>query len=295
MNKLILALVFLIAIGVNSCQKNIKKNELTNPFFVYNFGGLENLTPQAQINTLKSIGYDGISLRMAKEEHIAQLNEFIQLADNTSDFKIYSVFVRYNFNDSEQDRNRWKKVVDSITDKNIALWFIFGKKEVGINDEQVENILRNVVNYSASKKVPVTLYPHSWCYFYSAEQSLPMVEKINHPNLKLALHTCHELKAGNGNRLDEVVINVKDYLSFVTIAGASKKMDTTSRRSMDNSTIMPLEDGDFDYAPFFKALKTINYKKPVGYINFGFEKEPEQYLPESLEEWGVIKSNYLNY
>ena len=271
MKKSILGCLFLISIFGANCQQDKIKNDLFNPFFVYNFGGLENLAPQKQIHTLKSNGYDGIALRMAKEEHVAQLNEFIDIANKTSDFKIYAVFVRYNFNDSEQDRNRWKEVVDIIKEKNIALWVIFGKQEAGVNDEQVEHILRHMVNYSDTKKVPVTLYPHSWCYFYTAEQSLPMVKKINHPNLKLALHTCHEQKAGNGNRLDEVVYNVKDYLSFVTIAGASKELDTTSRRSLDRGTIMPLEDGNFDYTSFFKALKTANYKGPVGYINFGFD------------------------
>ena len=295
MKKSILGGLFLISIFGANCQQDKKKDDLFNPFFVYNFGGLENLAPQKQIHTLKSNGYDGISLRMAKEKHVAQLNTFIEIADKTSNFKIYSVFVRYNFNDPEQDRNRWKEVVDIIKEKNIALWIIFGKQEAGVDDEQVERILRDMVNYSDAKKVPVTLYPHSWCYFYTAEQSLPMVKKINHPNLKLAVHTCHELKAGNGNRLDQVVYNVKDYLSFVTIAGASKELDTTSRRSMDKGTILPLEDGDFDYAPFFKALKTINYKGPIGYINFGFDKAPEEYLPKSLETWGKLKSNYLNY
>ncbi len=295
MKKTIFGCILAVVTLIMSCQSNKKKEDLLNPFFVYNFGGLENLSPEVQIQTLKSNGYDGICLRMAEEEHVAELNEFIEIADKTSDFKIYSVFVRYNFNDSEEDRNRWKDVVDIIKEKNIALWVIFGKKEEGVNDEYVEAILTDMVNYSATKKVPVTLYPHSWCYFYTAEQSLPMVEKINHPNLKLAVHTCHEQKAGNGDRLDEVVNNVKDYLSFVTIAGASKELDTTSRRSLDRGTIMPLEDGDFDYTSFFKALKTANYKGPVGYINFGFDKAPEEYLPKSLETWEKLKSNYLNY
>lgn len=294
MKKSILGCLFLISIFGADCQQDKKNEALINPLFVYNFGGLEKLTPKEQIHILKSNGYNGISLRMAKEEHVAQLNEFIDRADKTADFKIYSVFVRYNFNDSEQDRNRWKDVVDIIKEKNIALWVIFGKPEAGVNDEYVEAILRDMANYSVSKKVPVTLYPHSWCYFYTAEQSLPMIEKINHPNLKLAVHTCHELKAGNGDRLDEVVNNVKDYLSFVTIAGATKILDTTSRRTMDKGTIMPLEDGDFDYTPFFKALKNINYKGPVGYINFGFDEEPQEYLPKSLEAWKQIKPNYLN-
>ncbi len=276
-------------------QQGVNSSNNTNSFFAYNFGGLEDMSPQEQINMLKKTGYDGISLQMEKVAHVAQLSKFIELVTNTPHFKIYSVFVRYNFNDPEEDKNRWKAVVDLIGNKEIDLWFIFGKTTPDANDSLVEAILRNVVNYAASKKVKVILYPHSWCYFYSAEQSLPMVKKINHPNLTLAVHTCHELKAGNGDRLDAVVNNVKEYIGAVTIAGAAAEPDATSRRTMDRTTILPLEDGVYDLAPFLKALKKINYKGPVGYINFGFDKKPEQYLLKSMKEWKRLQGNYLNY
>lgn len=279
----------------NEAPTNEKIAEKNNPFFAYNFGGLQNYSPAEQIKLLKGYGYDGITLQMAKGKNVEKLIEFIDLVSNTENFKIYSVFVRYNFDQPEEDRNRWKEVVNMISGKDIDLWFIFGKPVEGVNDEQVEGILRNVVTYADSKNVPVTLYPHSWCYFDTAEKSLPMVKKINHPNLKLALHTCHELKGGNGGRLAEVVDNVKDYLSFVTIAGAAKEMDMSSRKSMDATSIQPLEDGEYDFTPFLIALKDAEFKGPVGYINFKFDKQPEKYLPESLAEWERLKSLYLNY
>ena len=298
-----ICLIYFVLVGCSVIKKTDFKNNKeifneknkikVNPFFAYNFGGLEKLTPKEQINTLKKYGYDGITLRMAKAEHVDQFLEFSKIIDNTEDFKIYSVFVRYNFADTDTDRNRWKEVVDLIENKDIDLWFIFGKPEQGIDDNHVEGVLRNVVTYSASKNVTVTLYPHSWCYFYTAEQSLPMVKKINHPNLKLAVHTCHELKAGYAGRLAEVVDNVRGYISFVTIAGASNEVDMTSRKTMDNTSILPLEDSEYDFAPFLKALNNIDYKGPVGYINFGFDKNLDDYLPKSMEEWKRLKNNYL--
>ena len=55
------------------------------------------------------------------------------------------------------------------------------------------------------------------------------------------------------------------------------------------------EDGKYDYAPFLEALKEAEFKGPVGYINFKFDKEPDDYLPRSMEEWKRLKNNYLNY
>jgi sugar phosphate isomerase/epimerase len=265
-----------------------------NPFFAYNFGGLEDLPPAEQVKLLKDNGYDGITLRMAKAEHVDEFLEFDKIVNATPNFKIYSVFVRYNFADSQVDKNRWKAVVDLIENKGIDLWFIFGKPEPGVDDEHVEAILRNVVSYAATKKVPVTLYPHSWCYFETSEDCLPMVKKINDPNLKMALLTCHELKAGNGDRLVEVVNKVKDHISFMVISGASQEVDITSRKSMDATTIQPLEDGEYDFSNFLKTLAKANFKGPVGYINFKFNKAPETYLPESIKEWNRLKTQYLN-
>lgn len=294
MNRILI--VSLIILVFFSCSAGNKKIE-TNPFFVYNFGGLENYTPKQQIDLLQKMGYDGICLRMAKAEHVDELANFILAAEKYPDFNIYSVFVRYNFQEPKVDRNRWREVVDIIQDKGIALWFIFGKPQPGVSEQNIEDILRNVVDYSARKNVAVTLYPHSSCYFYSTEQALPMVKKINHPNLKLAVHLCHEMRAGNANRMDEVVKNAAGYISFVTLSGADKEVDMTSPRTMDKSTIKPLGEGEYDLSSFLKALKEINYKGPVGFINFKIDEDrkPEEYLPESLKAWKALKKKYLKY
>lgn len=276
----------LIISFANSTTQFLQAGE--RPFFCYNFGGLENYTPRKQIEVLHQSNFDGICLQMAKTNHVQNLDSFIIIADELPNFKIYAAFIRFNFNDNEDDKSRWRTVVDKIAGKGIDLWVIFGKPETEVGDEQVEVFLREIVEYAADKKVTVTLYPHSHCYFYSAEQALPMVKKINHPNLGLAVHTCHELRAGNGHRLDEVVLNVQDYLRFVTIAGADEEVDRTSPRTMDKSTLKSLRNNNFDFSPFVKSLKQIKYKGSVGFINFKVDdagEVPEKYLPESRKEW----------
>lgn len=291
-------LCFLILISISSCgtKRNGSINQKNNPFFVYNFGGIDKYTPERQVALLQEIGYDGISIQVTTPKHVEDLREFISISKKAN-FKIFSVFVRYNFQNDEFDRNRWKEVVEIIKGKDIALWFIFGKEQKGVTADSVENILRTVVDFATKNKVPVTLYPHSTCYFASAEQALPLVQKINSPNLKLAVHLCHEMRAGNANRMDEVVKNVASYIGFVTLAGADKEVDTKNAYTMDKSTIKPLGEGEYDISPFLKALKRINYKSPVGFINFKIDenKSPEEYLPASLQAWEKLKNRYLNY
>jgi len=291
LRKNIIVAVFL-SIILSSYTSTEKEN---NPFFVYNFGGLENLSPKEQVAYLQTMGYNGISLRMAKAEHVDDMPAFLAEAALYPNFKIYSAFVRYNFQDAEVDKNRWREVVDLIEDQDVALWFIFGKPQEDVTEEKVEEILREVVAYAAEKNVPVTLYPHDKCYYYTAEQALPVVKRINHPNLKLALHLCHEMKAGNVDRLDEVVNNVHEYISFVTLSGSDKVVDRSSPRSVDRSTIKPLNKGDFDIYNFIEPLKKVAYKGPVGLLNFKIDKDypMDDYLLESLKKWKEL-SKYLN-
>lgn len=153
------------------------------------------------------------------------------------------------------------------------------------------------MNFATEKKVSVTLYPHSTCYFASAEQALPLVKRINSPNLKLAVHLCHEMRAGNTNRMNEVVQNVAPFIGFVTLAGADKEVNRKNAYTMDKSTIKPLGEGEYDLSTFLIALKSINYKGPVGFINFKIDenKAPKEYLPASLQTWKKLKRTYFNY
>ena len=73
MNKILS--IFILSILIFSCvespgskaqgQQNKNQEETkvatNNPFFAYNFGGLENLPPATQIKLLKDNGYDGIT------------------------------------------------------------------------------------------------------------------------------------------------------------------------------------------------------------------------------------------
>ena len=287
------SLLIMLLFACRSTDKLQEHEKENNPLYAYNFGVLESYSPKEQIETLHSFDYKGITFPIANSNDIIEIDEYISNANLIEEFHIYSVFFRYNFDNSEEFKENWKQVIDKIEGEKIDLWFVFGRNKSNVNEQFVESKLREVVSYATEKGVTVVLYPHSNCYFDHAEQALPMVKKISSPNLMLAVHSCHEMRAGNGDRLDEVVLNVKDYLGAVTIAGANKVVDTSTPRTIDQSTIQPLEDGEFDFAPFLRALNTISYKGPVGFINFKIEKEPSDYLPKSLKVWKKWKSKYL--
>lgn len=289
LNILLIVILSVQSISSVGSEKN-EKCTVKWPLTAYNFGGLDKFSPEEQIDLLHKIGYKGIIIRGATASNVQNLDRFIVKADMISEFDIQAIFIRYNFTDKEEDKDRWKTVVDKIAGSKIQLWVIFGKDALGINDEFIESKLREIVNYSCPKDVEVILYPHSTCYIESAEEALPFVEKINHPQLKLAFHLYHEIRAGNGSRIDAVFEEVKDKLGAVTMAGTDSIADFSLPRNMNTSTIKILGQGNFDMRKFIKPLSKSGYKGSVGFMNFKIEEKPEVYMESSLKEWEILIS-----
>ena len=271
-----------------SSVKNAGQQKIATPTYQiasYNYGGLEKLSPTNQINLLEKFGYNQIVLKSETIDDFNNIDEFIRLVAEGGRIKINAIFERYNFNDPPERKERWKKVVDKISFKNIQLWIIIGKKIPGIADSVIINKLIEISIYAKQKKVEVILYPHSDCYIASAEEALVFVEKINQPNLKLALHLYHEIRAGNGARISAVFENVKHRLGAVTLAGTDMVADYTNSKTRDTSTIKPIGSGNFDLADFIVPLMKSKYKGTVAFMNFGITENPLIYLPRSLMEW----------
>jgi sugar phosphate isomerase/epimerase len=281
--------LLLIVISIGACQslekKELKTAKNTWPISSYNFGGMENMSVEEQVALLRKSGYQGITLRIAKDIDFKNLPDFLSEADKFDDFSINALFVRYNFDDSVERRESWTDVVDQIAGKNIQLWVIFGKKVEGYGNVFVENKLREIVDYAKQKEVEVVLYPHSSCFFESAEEGMPLVEKINDDNLKIAFHLYHEVRAKNGHRIHEVLNVIEHKLGAVTLAGTDSVADYSSPRTRDTSTIKPLGEGTFDLKQFALELNKTEYSGYIGLMNFHLKEAPEVYLPRSKGIW----------
>jgi len=255
------------------------------PVSSYNFGGLQGLCVEDQISRLRSAGYQGIILRNASDSDFAKLPEFLSESEKYDDFRVSAAFVRYNFDDPVEDKERWRTVVDHLAGQNIQLWVVFGKKVEGYTNGFVEKKLKEITTFADSNQVEVVLYPHSSCYFESAEEALPLIQKIDHDNLKVAFHLYHEIRAGNGGRIAEVLSAIKHKMGAVTIAGTDSVADYSSPLARDTSTIKPLGKGTFDMKIFSNQLLKTGYSGDVGIMNFKLKPSPEVYLSESREIW----------
>jgi len=289
--RLVVLALIVCNIQLSVAQKQNRK-ATSYPLVAYNFGSLGKLSPLNQIQILKQTAYKGLVLNSQTYEDSVNLNIFIDALQNDKQFRIHALMIRYNFNEEVQVREKWKMWVDKIAGKNIELWVIFGKKTDGFGTEFIEKKLKEITNYARSKKVKVILYPHSKCVIASAEEALPFVKKINDPNLQLAVHLCHEIRAGNGARMKAVFENVNPYIGAVTVCGTDSVADFSQPKLMDTSTIKPIGKGNFDMRNFMEPLRKSGYKGIVGFINFKIDEDPESYLKSSMEAW---KKQYTIY
>jgi len=263
---------------------NHEDEKISWPVSSYNFGGLEDLSAVEQISLLRNAGYQGIIVRTTKDQNFLMLPDFLEEADKYDDFQVSAIFVRYNFDDPVEKKERWTEAVDQIAGKNIQLWVIFGKPVEGYGDTFIEEKLREIVEYSTARGIEVVLYPHSTTYIESAEEGLPFVEMIDHDSLKICFHLYHEIRAHNGSRIHEVLDIIKSKLGTVTIAGTDSIADYSSALARDTSTIKPLGQGNYDMEKFTQQLSETGYSGYVGLMNFKMEG-PEIYLPKSLSIW----------
>lgn len=277
----LLIVSFLLTVATYSQASN-QKLRYDWPLFVYNFGGLDKLSIEEQVNKVHNYSYAGMTVDIGNAEKLAHFDRYQAAAKTKQNFKIYSAFYRFSFDEKEGFKKDWMQVVDKLTGTGTDLWLITGEKKAGLTPELLEKEIRSVVDYAASKSLKVTLYPHSKNMIASAEEALVYVEKINSPNLDLAVHTCHELRAGNANRIEEVLEKVKDYLGYVTIAGADNIPNlSTNSGEWESSTLKPLYRGNFDLTRVLRKLRSLDYNGSIGFINHRITETPDSYLPLS--------------
>jgi hypothetical protein len=231
---------------------------------------------------LHRYGYAGMAVDIGNAEKLADFDRYQAAAKTKQNFRIYTAFYRLSFDEKEGFKKDWAQVVDKLSGSGTDLWLITGEKKVGLTSELLENEIRALVDYAATKSLKVTLYPHSKNVVATAEEALVYVKKVNRTNFDLAVHTCHEIRAGNNNRIEEVLEKVKDYLGYVTIAGADNIPNlSTNGGEWESSTLKPLYRGNFDLTRVLKKLRSIDYKGSIGFINHRITETPDSYLPLS--------------
>lgn len=280
--KLIKALLCVVAVLIGSVYSAEGRDFRYDwPLFIYNMGGLDKYPVEEQVKMLHDDGYAGLAVDIGSLTKLEEFDRYRAAAGKVDGFKIYAAFYRFNYDEMNGFRRDWVGVVNRLAGTGTDLWLISGQKQNGLTPELLEKEIRDVVDYAATKSLKVTLYPHSKNMIATAEDALVYVERINRTNLDLAVHTCHEIRAGNADRIEEVLEKVKSHLGYVTIAGSDNIPNQLNGSEWEYSTLKPLYRGNFDLTRVLKKLRSLDYHGAIGFINHRITEAPDIYLPLS--------------
>ena len=268
----------------SSCFSVDKSNQATYPLGVFNFDFARLGADEAShIIALQSIGYSGLILNVNKEKDLETLKRY-QAAIGDDPFKVYAgLFTAHFHRDLAAQNAHLDKVIQSLRKSNAKLWLILRGKANVVKRAQVVEFLRSAAERTKEARVEMVIYPHSGDIVQSAEEALPYLEEVQNGNVYVSLHLCHEIRAGNGDRLDEVAAKIKPWLRLPSINGAD--IDSVNETIGWDRGIQPLVLGDYDSSKLLNALKSIDYQGPVILHTWGLQQAAADHHQTSFKRF----------
>jgi len=285
---LIFALLLLIGgcmMAAGQTRKNSKSAEINNLLFVYDFT-LEKKMVSERVRFLDSIGYQGVTFAVNTVKDLEKLKEYQKYvkSETANRLKIPAVFYHHN----PENKNAsvvWKQLANQLAGTTTDIWVIVGNGKELVQKESIVEFFRQISDYTDSLQLMVVIYPHDKTYIESASASLWYIRQANRKNLFTSFHLCHELRAGNGARMNEAIAEVAPYMRLASISGSNSKMDVNDTPGYWDDAIKPLYKGDYDTTGFLEQLLKNGYRGPIALHTFGMKEPVDEHFSKSLETW----------
>lgn len=247
-------------------------------FFVFDNGvGRGTWTPTQQADTLKQLGYDGISYNYTTPEDLAAW----QKAFAAAGLKIYGLYVHTYIDRPEPFDARLPDAIALLKGTPTTLWITVQKPKVSSPDDEARAVavVQRVADLAARHGVQVALYGHANFYVEHARDSARIVEKAQRSNLGATINLCHEFMSGVGEQLDATVQAVAGKATRVSING----VDVASR-----TYITRLDKGDFDVVGYLQRLTAAGYDGPIGLQAYDVPGDIRDNLAANIATWRRI-------
>ena len=170
------------------------------------------------------------------------------------------------------------------------LWMCCNRNNLDSDRRITVANVQKVADLCARHGVTLVLYPHGGCAFYCAEQTKSFLPQINRPNVRISIHLCHEIMAGNGARIAAVVAAVRNDIVLASVSGSAIAVNENDNWA---SQIKPLDRGDYDIRPYLQALTTAGYSAPMTLMTYnlgdpGATPTATDHLTRSLKKWRTL-------
>lgn len=272
-----------------ACGLAAKAGELSKvwPFFAFDNGvGRGSWPPSVQAETVKQFGYDGIHYNYTNpRDFAAKLS-----ACRAAGVPIHAVYI-YTF--VNKPGNAYdpgiKEMIRMLKGTQTIIWMTLRDGKPKTLDEEAASVVREIAGLAAESGLKVSIYPHAGFYVATAEDAVRVAKVADCPNVGVSVNLCHELFAGNANRLDEVVKTAAPYLNLVSVNGASP-IPGKGPKAWDT---LPLGSGSFDTDSFLRLLRDCGYRGPVGHQFYGVAGDDREKLERGAQGWKDATSRLI--
>ena len=239
-------------------------------------------SPERQATTLREIGFDGISYNYTNPSDLkAWLAEL-----SKRNLKLYGLYFSAQLEGETPFPAGLAEAVQLLRGSGAVLWLTIPLPgRPGDYEAQALTRIREVADMAASVGLRVVLYPHLNLYVATAEHAFALASRSGRANIGVTVNLCHELAAGNGGRLPEVIRRVAPSLAMVSINGAAAKLGP----GWDSEKyIKRLGEGDYNVTSVLQALAEVRYSGPVGVQYYALKGDHRENLEASMRAWRVL-------
>ena len=245
----------------------------------------------SQVKAVESIGYSGLVQPVGSPKHLEQLKRY-QAAIGDGPFQVTAGLFTVNFSRDPAALNaHLDNVIQALKKSNAPLWLIPRDRKDVMKREQIVAFVRSVAEKTKAAGIELVLYPHYGDLMETAEEMLPFLQEVQNGNVYISLHLCHELRAGNGDRLDEIAAKIKPWLRLPSINGADADVANEDHEAIGwKRAIQPLTLGDYDSSKLLQALRSVGYQGPVVLHTFGLQEAAADHHQTSFKRFQEMKA-----
>ena len=270
--------MLLVAIGMlTAYDRSFAGGEKpVNSFFALDNGVGRGLwKPAQQAQTLKELDYEGIGYNYTSPGDVDVWLQELQ----SRELKLFSLYMHAFPEKKDPYMPGMKEAIRKLKGTETVIWLTLRETRVkGDYDAQCVQIVSEVADMAKDAGLSVVLYGHKGFYVATVEDCLRIAGKVNRPNVGVTFNLCHELMAGNGDRMEEIVRKAAPRLMLVTINGADKD-------GKPDGYIQTLGKGTFDVAGFLRILHAVGYRGPIGLQSYNLKGDIRANLSRSMAAW----------
>ena len=250
-----------------------------NPFFVFDNGlrGAHLAAIDAQLDLVKSLGFDGLSWRTDAPDRVKQVLDGTQRRG----LKLYVVYANLDLKDGKCVYDpRLKEIIALCKGTDTIIWPNLTSKQFKPSDPAGDDIavagLRELADLCAANGLRVAIYPHVGLWCHRVDDALRLVRKADRKNVGLTFNLCHALLDHAEARIPAIIEEAAPYMMVATINGAD---------SGKGDYIQPLGKGSYDVSLVLKKLKAVGFKGPIGLQCYNIKGDPQELLTGSMGAW----------